>query len=64
MGYKQKVDVVAAILSDEGWTCEYHEPDSKCPVCQRLHKRTAGRILSALGFGLVTPPDSVQETTE
>ena len=45
----QQRDVVVGVLSNDGWTCEYHEPDLKCKVCQRLHNNTADRILEALG---------------
>ncbi len=41
---------VIKVLLEDGWTCEYHEPDTKCEVCQRLHKNTAERILAALGI--------------
>ena len=46
----QQKDVIVGILSSDGWTCEYHEPDLKCKVCQRLHNNTADRILEALGI--------------
>jgi hypothetical protein len=44
------LEKVVKVLRDDGWTCEYHEPDEKCEVCRRLHKNTAERILAALGI--------------
>ena len=29
-------DDLAKVLADEGWTCEYHEPDPNCTECQTL----------------------------
>lgn len=43
------LEVIVEVLSEDGWTCEYHEPDSECRVCERLHRNTAERILAALG---------------
>lgn len=43
------IETIIKVLSEDGWTCEYHEPDPKCRVCERLHKNTAERILDALG---------------
>ncbi len=43
------LEKIIKVLLEDGWTCEYHEPDTKCVVCHRLHKNTAQRILEALG---------------
>ena len=44
------LEEVIEVLRDDGWTCEYHEPDSECRVCQRLHRNTAERIIAALSI--------------
>jgi len=52
---EEQRDMIVDILSNDGWTCEYHEPEPKCPVCQRLHNATAKRILEGLGAWLLEP---------
>ena len=41
-------EIIIRSMSDQGWTCEYHEPDPGCTVCRRAHTRTATEILRAL----------------
>jgi hypothetical protein len=41
-------DRVAYVLFEEGWTCEYHEPDLDCSMCQRIHRHTAEKVMEAL----------------
>ena len=38
---------VAAIIREDGWTCEAHEPDPDCSQCATLHAETARQILAA-----------------
>ena len=42
------VEAIRAVLSDEGWTCEYHDPDPDCSQCRGSHLRTARAIHTAL----------------
>jgi hypothetical protein len=42
------IEKVAQVLLDEGWTCEYHEPDARCEQCRDSHYRTARAIVAAL----------------
>ena len=39
-------DEVASVLLDNGWTCEYHEPDAYCGECRRLYAVTADAVLA------------------
>ena len=41
-------DEVASVLLDNGWTCEYHEPDAYCGECRRLYAVTADAVLAVV----------------
>lgn len=41
---------IARVINDEGWTCEYHEPEDfgQCTGCVEGQLRLARRIVAAL----------------
>lgn len=41
------IEQAARVLDEEGWTCEYHEPDSGCEECRELHLETARALADA-----------------
>ena len=43
-------EIIVSIMSDQGWTCEYHEPDKSCNTCFKLHTITAERISDELAY--------------
>ena len=54
-------DEVASVLLDNGWTCEYHEPDAYCGECRRLYAVTADAVLAVVRRrieGLLSWPSS------
>jgi hypothetical protein len=41
-------DAVVTQLLNDGWTCDFHEPDGECAECRCVHQLTAGHILTTL----------------
>ena len=41
-------DVLAQVMLDDGWTCEYHEPDADCGQCRSTVARTVGLMLAEI----------------
>ena len=39
---------IAARIAEQGWTCEYHEPDPDCEQCNRLHLASADAVLALI----------------
>lgn len=41
-------EAVANVMREQGWTCEYHEPDIECGQCRSLHLATATAVIAHL----------------
>lgn len=41
-------DILAQVMLDDGWTCEYHEPDADCGQCCNTVARTVGLMLAEI----------------
>lgn len=48
MSDDRAVQAAAAVMADDGWTCEYHDPSDPCSECDRARAHTATAIVSAL----------------
>lgn len=65
-------EVIAEVVRDEGWTCEYHEPvrgPGECSQCDDSHECLADKAIEALnaaGYAVVKlpEPDEIRAATE
>ena len=51
-------------IRDEGWVCEFHEPDPDCAMCYRLHAKTLDAVLDELRVLHREGVDLMAETRE
>lgn len=42
------VTAAAAIMADDGWTCDYHDPSEPCSECDKARAHTATAIAAAV----------------
>jgi hypothetical protein len=41
------VQAFAAVMADDGWTCDYHDPTEPCSECDRARVHTATAAVTA-----------------
>ena len=41
-------EAIVQVLWNDGWTCDYHEPDNQCVECAGLHGATADKVMATI----------------